>query len=84
MTAMHATQSSAKPDASPRVLRITVALLLPIATLLAAIVERSGMSKTDVINRSIKLYDFIDRQTSDGSELLIRRANGEERLIEIL
>lgn len=79
-----ALERSPEGDAPPRVVRLTVALLASIAHLLSAIVDRTGMSKTDVINRAIKLYAFIDEETADGSELVIRRKNGEERIVQIL
>lgn len=52
--------------------RITVALIPKAASDLQALQERSGLSKTDLVNRAISLYEFIDAQLREGKEVLIR------------
>jgi hypothetical protein len=52
--------------------RVTVALVPKAADDLQHTIERTGLSKTDVINRAVSLYEFIDSRLSDGAELLIR------------
>ncbi|GGV06032.1 hypothetical protein GCM10010260_49350 [Streptomyces filipinensis] len=65
--------------------RITVALIAKAADGLQRLQLRTGLSKTDVVNRSISLYDFIDEQLEDGHELLLRRKGTDEvQLIHIL
>jgi Ribbon-helix-helix protein, copG family len=43
--------------------RITVVLLPKAAAGLAALRERTGLSKTDLVNRAISLYGLIDGNT---------------------
>lgn len=63
--------SSASPaSSSPE--RITVALIPKAAADLQRLQERSGLSKTDLTNRAISLYEFIDAQLREGREVLIR------------
>ena len=52
--------------------RITVALIPKAAADLQGLQERSGLSKTDLANRAISLYEFIDAQLREGKEVLIR------------
>jgi hypothetical protein len=61
---------SAPPSSSPE--RITVALIPKAASDLQRLQERSGLSKTDLANRAISLYEFIDAQIREGKEVLIR------------
>ena len=63
--------------------RITVALVAKAAADLQAIQDRTGLSKTDIVNRAISLYEFIDAELSEGAELSVRR-DGKEHLIKLL
>jgi hypothetical protein len=58
------------PPASPE--RITVALIPKAAADLQSLQDRTHLSKTDLANRAISLYEFIDGQLRDGKEVLIR------------
>jgi hypothetical protein len=62
----HADQRSSTAD------RVTVALVPKAAGDLQQTVERTGLSKTDIINRAVSLYEYIDGRLSSGAELLIR------------
>ncbi|MGZ0236073.1 ribbon-helix-helix domain-containing protein [Streptomyces sp. H49] len=65
--------------------RITIALIAKAAEGLQRLQRRTGLSKTDVVNRAISVYDFIDQQLEDGNELLIRRKETDEvQLVHIL
>ncbi|MCA1223559.1 hypothetical protein [Streptomyces sp. 8L] len=46
-------------------------------------VERAQLSKTDVVNRAIQVYDFIEAQLADGGEILVRK-NGEIEKITLI
>jgi len=63
---------SQQPPSSPSPERITVALIPKAAADLQQLQERSGLSKTDLTNRAISLYEFIDAQIREGREVLIR------------
>jgi hypothetical protein len=60
------------PSPQPTSERITVALIPKAASDLQSLQERSGLSKTDLVNRAISLYEFIDAQLREGNEVLIR------------
>jgi hypothetical protein len=62
----------ARPQQPPSPERITVALIPKAAADLQRLQERSSLSKTDLTNRAISLYEFIDALLRDGKEVLIR------------
>jgi hypothetical protein len=33
--------------------------------------ERTGLSKTDAVNRAITVYEFFSRELGDGNEILV-------------
>jgi hypothetical protein len=51
--------------------RITVALIPKVAKDLQALQERTDFSKTDITNRAISLYEYIDAQMRAGKEIHI-------------
>jgi hypothetical protein len=52
--------------------RMTVALVPQAGASLQRLQDRTSLSKTDITNRAITLYEFIESQLSAGRELLIR------------
>lgn len=65
--------------------RITVALIPKAGEDLQRLVERTHLSKTDITNRAITLYEFIDTQLRSGRELLVRDpSTGQTQTILIL
>jgi len=64
--------------------RVTVALLPKVAADLASLQERTTLSKTDLVNRAISLYEFIDAQLADGREVLIRDIDGTVQIVKLL
>jgi predicted transcriptional regulator len=78
-----ATEPSAVPPPPER--RITVALIPKAAAELQHLQDRTSMSKTDIVNRAISLYEFIDEEIRAGHDLLIRdAATGEAERIRLL
>lgn len=63
--------------------RITVALVRKAGEDLQTTQERTGLSKTDIVNRAISLYEFIDAELSAKAELIVRR-DGKEHIIKLL
>jgi hypothetical protein len=59
-------------DRMPTSERITVALVPKVAGELQRLQERTSLSKTDLANRAITMYEFIEAQTSAGREVLMR------------
>jgi hypothetical protein len=58
--------------------RITVALIPPAAEDLQHLQDRTGLSKTDLVNRAVSLYEFINTQLEEGRDLLIRDNEANE------
>jgi hypothetical protein len=64
--------------------RITVALVRKASADLQKTQIRTQLSKTDIVNRAVSFYEFTDAEQSTGSELIIRRPNGEEHIVKLL
>ncbi len=65
--------------------RITVALIPQSADDLQNLQDRTSLSKTDLVNRAITLYEFIDSQLRAGQDLIIRnRKTRETQLVRFL
>jgi hypothetical protein len=65
--------------------RITVALIPKAVADLQHLQDRTGLSKTDLVNRAISLHEFIDGQTRAGQDLLLRDSKtGETQLVRLL
>jgi hypothetical protein len=65
--------------------RITVALTPKSASDILAIASRTGLSKTDIVNRAVSVYEFLNEQEAAGMELLVRDPKtGEIKLIRFL
>ncbi len=62
---------------------ITVALVEKAAADLQRTHERTRLSRTDIVNRALSLYEFIDAELGDGAELIVRR-NGQDNLLKLL
>jgi hypothetical protein len=63
--------------------RVTVALVPKAVTDLQSTHERTRMSKTDIVNRAVSLYEFVEAEMSAGAELIVRR-DGEDHIVELL
>lgn len=61
--------------------RITVALIPRTRGDLQRLGQRTALSKTDIVNRAITLYEFIDAQLRAGQEILIRNNRTQETQI---
>jgi hypothetical protein len=65
--------------------RITVALVPQAAEGLQQLRARTNLSKTDITNRAITLYEFVDSQLRVGRELLVRdMKTGETQIVRLL
>lgn len=76
---------SAPPSSGPIVSSepITVVLVDKAAADLQVTHERTDMSKTDIINRAVSLYEFVDAEIRSGAELIIRR-DGQDYLVKLM
>ena len=69
----------------PTAERITVALIPRVSADLQKLQDRTGQGKTDIVNRAITLYEFVEAQLSAGHELIVRNhVTGENQLIRFL
>jgi uncharacterized protein (DUF342 family) len=65
--------------------RITVALIPKASEDLQRLQDRTSLSKTDLANRAITLYEFIDAQIRAGRDVLIRDSKtGKTELVRLL
>lgn len=51
---------------------VTVALIPPVRASLQQLQDKTNLSQTDIFNRAVTLYEFIEAQLSAGREVLIR------------
>ena len=69
----------------PAVDRITVALIPKAGEDLQRLQDRTSLSKTDITNRAITLYEFIDSQLHNGRDVLIRdNKTGMTEIVRLL
>ncbi len=65
--------------------RVTVALIPQAGEDLQRLQDRTGLSKTDIVNRAITLYEFFDAQLKAGHDVIIRdQKTGESQLVRFL
>ena len=55
---------------------ITVALIGKAVDDLARTRERRKLNRSDVVNRAVSLYEFVDSELASGAEVLLRRPDG--------
>lgn len=72
-------EAVAAPSASGR---ITVALVKKAVEDLEKAQRTTGYSKTDIVNRAISMYAFIEEEVHEGAEFLVRRKDGTQYLLK--
>lgn len=61
--------------------RRTSVVLIPRAQdALAVTAERMGITKTDVVNRALQAYAFLEEQMSSGATILVRRGDSTDEV----
>lgn len=73
--------SSSPPAAPPD--PIIVALVEKAATDLQITHERTHLSKTNIVNRAVSLYEFVDAELRAGAEFIVRR-DDQEYLVKLM
>lgn len=43
-----------------------------------------GLSRTDVINRALQAYAFLEAQVAAGNEMIVRSPGGDAQLVKFL
>jgi hypothetical protein len=65
--------------------RLTVALIPMAGDELQRLQDRTGLSKTDLVNRAITLYEFVDERIRAGHDVLIRdKGTGDTQTVVLL
>jgi hypothetical protein len=65
--------------------RITVALIPKAAEDLLRLQVATGLSKTDIVNRAISLYEFLQAQIDEDKDFVVRdQKTGESQLVKFL
>lgn len=78
-----ASQVGAASPSAGRDDRITVALVKRAADDLQSAHERTRLSKTDIVNRALSLYEFVESELRTGAELIVRR-DGEDQVVKLM
>jgi hypothetical protein len=63
---------------------VQLALVQKAAADLARACERSRLSPTDIVNRAISLYEFLDEERASGTEVLLRRSDGSTVSVQLM
>jgi hypothetical protein len=60
---------------------INVSLAAKAAADLQSVVARTHLSQTDVVNRAVSMYEFIDSELAEGAQLIIRK-DGQDYVVK--
>jgi hypothetical protein len=63
--------------------RLEVILIPKAADDLQKTQDRTNLSRADITNRALSLYEFIDSEVTAGAELILRR-DGQDFLVKLL
>jgi hypothetical protein len=58
--------------------RVNAKLTSETSEALRSLTERTGVRKTDLVNRAISMYAFMDAELSKGSVFYLTDSNGKE------
>lgn len=73
-----------RPLRHPESERYSVTLVPPAVQAVAELIEATGLSKADVINRAVQIYAFLEAQRSQGREVLLRDPQGDLERVHIV
>jgi hypothetical protein len=65
----------------PTTSRITVSLIEKAAADLRKLISRTHLSQTDVVNRALSLYEFVDSEMESGAEIIVRRDGKDHHVV---
>jgi hypothetical protein len=71
------------PQRLPVAERINAGLIRESAEALAKLRDRTGLSKTDAVNRAITVYEFIDAEIRKGNDIIVRDLEGRDQLVKL-
>ena len=64
------------------VTRITIELKPDITGKLKTLVSRTHQNQTDVVNRAIELFEYIEAEKRKGREVVVRDRSGKEEKVK--
>ncbi len=63
--------------------RVNVALIAEAVDAISKLQDRTGMKKTDLVNRALVIYEFLDAELRAGNQVLLRDPDGRDQLVKI-
>lgn len=63
--------------------RVNVALIAEAALALAALQERTGKTKVDIINRALQVYGWADAEQRAGNRIIVRDSSAVDQVVTI-
>lgn len=84
MTSDAGGKAAREGGAPPVTERITIALVRKAGDDLQKLQDRTGLSKTDLVNRAISVYEFIESNARAGNDLLVRDKDGEIQILRFI
>lgn len=72
------------PGTSAKDLQVTVALHERSQRALEQLCKSTGYSMTDAINRAVQIYAFIEENSADGSQIIVRHPSGRAEVVKFL
>ena len=76
-------QSTEEPR-HPASERYSVTLVPPAVQAVGELTRLTGLSKTDVINRAVQIYAFLEAQRHAGSHVCLERPDGGTERVHIV
>jgi hypothetical protein len=73
-----------EPEVWPDDHEFVVRLIPKAWTALEETAERLGLSKTDVANRALQAYAFLEEEMAAGAEVVLRHPSGEQSTVKFL
>lgn len=64
--------------------RFSITLIPSAVRAVALLMSLTGLSKTDILNRAVQVYEFIEEQKQSGKEILVRDKDGTFERVHIL
>ncbi|WP_461010714.1 hypothetical protein [Streptomyces capparidis] len=64
--------------------RYSVTLVPPAVEAINQLTAATGLTKTDVINRAVQVYAFIEERIRGGNDVLLRNPDGETERVLIV
>jgi hypothetical protein len=64
--------------------RLTVNLIRPAVDSLDQLADTTALSKTDIVNRALQIYAFIEQTKAEGGTLCVREPDGHLTSVKLI